>query len=136
VNKYILKVGCVNAAERQVDELNFDIINRLALSYGGTFKETKNKAFKIPCCADCGDPSCDSNVECDLMEFEFFSDAKETPDNLARCHAGLTMFSPVVCAQTLNPNNPSDMSYYNRFDEDGSGEDDDNIMETNKKDLN
>jgi hypothetical protein len=118
VNTYILKVGCTVTDVVKIDEFHFDIINRLAISYSGRFKESKSKAFKIPCCADCGDTSCISNIECDLMEFEFFSEENETPDNVVRCHAGLTMFDPVVCAQTLNPNNPTDLNYWNRFDPD------------------
>lgn len=136
MNKYTLKVGCTVVDEPKIDDFNFDVINRLAVSYGGMHRETKEKAFKIPCCADCGDTSCISNIECNLMEYEFFSEANETPDNLIRCHAAFTMFDPCVCAQTLNPNNPTDMNFWNRFDQDQSGDGDDNIMEPNKKDLN
>lgn len=134
MNTYILKVGYTFTSEPKIDEFHFDIINRLAVSYGGMLKIEKPKAFNIPCCADCGDTSCTANVECNLLGYEFYSEEDKIPDNLERCHAAMTMFSPIVCAQALNPNDPTDMNFWNRFDEDDVG--DDNIMEIKQKDLN
>lgn len=131
---YTLKVGYTFVGEQKIDELNWDIINRVATSYGGILKEEKVKAFKIPCCADCGDPSCGNNIECNLLEYHYFSEEDTTPDNLDRVHAAMTLFEPVVGAQTINPDDPTDIRYWNRFDPDDSG--DEPMMETKKGDLN
>ena len=134
---FLLKAGYALTGEEKPDSLHLEVINCINTFYCGVFKQIKIDSFQIPCGADCGDESCCNNLACNLVEYEFQSMADKTPDNLMRCFAALSKFEPVVCVQTINPDDPVDLNYWNRFAEDSTIED---MMEESKeieqKDLN
>lgn len=116
---YTLRVGYITFGDPLVDDYYLEIISRLAASYGGKAKgKVKNNAFVIPCSVDCQDFSCTKNINCNLMEYKFDSEEVETPNDLLRCHGALAMLDPVCAVKTVNPNDPTDVYFWNRFDED------------------
>ena len=115
---YTLRVGYITFHEEITDEFYLEIIEKLAKSFGGKRKSLKENAFSLPCSVDCQDFSCVKNIDCNLIEYTFEDESTETPNNLVRCHGALAMFDPVCAVKTINPNDPTDMCFWNRFDED------------------
>jgi hypothetical protein len=123
MKKFILKVGYILTGEEKIDALAIEIVNCLTAFYCGILTTVKPSAFMIPCAAECGDTSCGNNMPCNLAEYEFQTVADQTPDNVMRCFAALAMCDPVVCVQTLNPDDPNDLNFWNRFGQDDTMED-------------
>jgi len=115
---FTLKAGYILSGEEKVDSLHLEVITCINSFYCGILTSMKENAFQIPCGADCGNDVCENNLKCNLVEYEFQTMADLTPDNLMRAFAALTRFEPVICVQTINPNDPTDLNYWNRFNQD------------------